>query len=386
MSLATFCSESGVQALAGINSSSKASVNEHFRIFDVQKDGVISLGSKHSVFSAPDSETYQRVVRVDPSGEVAVIASGSGLAPTSGSEVVVLDIPSLGVRRRIRLPGKEEASEVDISGNGDRITFCSSGGIYLTSTKKNGKSSDVPPALKTPAMPKGSFRSVRFTDEGHIIAAFNLAGRSGVIVHHIDASGRLLASRKLHNGIKAATGMDCISLSPTASLVAIAGADQSVELVLVERGIKSVKTFKNAHPFQITRLAFSPLPDSSSGAEIKLASTSMGNTVVVFSVPIVSAGKNGWILRHTSMKQTAFWAVISLIGVVIFAIALQVMFNARAGLPEEEGGHGGKMERLSRKGLEDVAEVAREVVGGAKQVGVGVVKGMLGEAVQAAVG
>lgn len=383
MSLSTLNTPSGIKALAGINSSQKAKSNEHFRVFDVPKEGEISLASKHALFSQTDAETYQRLVRVDGEGKMAVIASGSGMAPTSASEVVVIDVSSLNVKRRIRLPGKDEVADVDISRDGKRVVYCSPGNIYIASTEKEERDLE-PVTLKwnSSERPKGSFRSVRFSSSRGLVAVYNISGRSGAIVLLIDASGEVISRRNVHSGVKAVTGMDTLTLSPTSALLAVAGADRSIQLFLVGELIKAVKTFKDVHPFQITKLAFSPLP--SSGATVKLATTSMGNTVVVFYIPVFET-EGKWQLRQTSMKLTAFLVLISLVGVVVFAITLQLMFNARAGFGKEQG-HMEKLEHLGKRGLEAAEAAGEWMLDEAEEVGVDVMKGMLGEAVQGVIG
>ncbi|CUS09623.1 unnamed protein product [Tuber aestivum] len=376
MSLSALNTPSGVKALVGINSARKSKSNEHFRVFDVPKEGEISLASKHALFSQVDAETYQRLVRVDVEGKIAVIASASGLAPVSAAEVVVLDVSSLNVKRRIRLPGKEEVADLDISREGNRVVCCSPGNIYIASTEKEEQGLK-PVALKWggPDRPKGSFRSIRFSGDGKLVAVYNLSGRSGAVILLVDASGEVISRRSVHSGVKAVTSTDSLALSPTSTLLAVAGADQSVQLFLVEGLIKAVKTFKNVHSFQITKLAFSPLP--SSGTTVKLATTSMGNSVVVFYIPVFET-EGKWQLRQTSMKLTAFLVLISLVGVVVFAVALQLMFNARAGFGKEQG-RTEKFEHPSKTGLE-AAEAADEwMLGEAEEVGAGVVDGMLGE-------
>ncbi|RPA90831.1 hypothetical protein L873DRAFT_1831584 [Choiromyces venosus 120613-1] len=369
MSLSALNTSSGVKALVGINSSQQAKLNEHFRVFDVPKEGEITLASKHALFRKTDAETYQRLVRVDGEGKMAVIASGSGLTPTSASEVVVLDVSSLSVKRRIRLPGKEEVGDVDISKGGKQVVYCSPGDIYIASTEKEEKNLK-PIALKWKSLdrPKGSFRSVRFSNNGRLVAVYNLFGRSGAIILLIDTSGEIISRRNVHSGVKAVTSMDSLILSPTSTLIAVAGADQSVQLFLVGGPIKAIKTFKGVHPFQITKLAFSSLP--SSGTTVKLATTSMGNTIVVFSIPVYETdGK--WQLRQISMKLTAFLVLISLIGVAVFAIALQLMFNARAGFGKEQE-RTEKLEHLDKKSPEAAEAPGEWMLGEAQEIGAGV--------------
>lgn len=337
-------------ALAGINSSegSQASgKNDHFRIFNVvigtsSNSISISLLSKNEIFScATEVDTYQRLLCTK--GSLAAIASGGGLALTAGSEIVVIGVPDLGLKRRMRLPGKEEAADLDLSGEEEGLlAYCTAKDIFITSA--NEKDAGKPRMLAWQSTPPaaGNLRSVRFCGpEKRVVVALNYPQRTGSELLLIDAtgSGKILARKKLHKNVRAATGMDVVSFGSHQQIVAVAGADQTVEILVVENDkIEAFMTFRNVHPFQITKVAFSPVPESSSRKKshtMRLATTSMGNTVVVFTLPLVSGNDGRWSLfrRSSVAKQTVFSVLLSLIGVAIFAIVLQLMFEARAGLP-----------------------------------------------------
>lgn len=338
-------------ALAGINSSESSLLsgkNDHFRVFNVatgtSSDSTsISLLSKNEVFSSTtEVESYQRLLCTK--GSLAAIASGGGLALTAGSEIVVVGVPDLGLKQRMRLPGKDEVADLDLS-EGGLLLYCTAKDIFVISA--NGKDEEEPRKLAWQSTPptKGNFRSVRFcSSRKRIVAVLNYPQRTGSELLLIDATGngKLLAQKKLHKNIRAVTGMDAVSLGPHQQIVAVAGADQTVEILVVENDkIETVKTFRDVHPFQITKVAFSPAPRSSSPAPgkrpdaVRLATTSIGNTVVVFTLPLASGSDGRWCLFRGSsvVKQTVFSVLLSLIGVVIFAVVLQLMFEARAGLP-----------------------------------------------------
>lgn len=336
-------------ALAGINSSEisqGSGKNDHFRVFNVAvgtspTSSSISFLSKNQIFnSTTDVESYQRLLCAK--GSLAAIASGGGLALTAGSEIVVVGIPDLDPKRRIQLPGKDEVEDLDLSDEGGLLAYSTAKDIFVTSA--NQKDDKEPRKLAWQSIPpmKGSLRSVRFCGaQARIIAVLNYPQKTGSELLLIDAtgSGRLLARKKLHKNIKAVTRMDAISFGPHQQVIAVAGADQAVEILVVENDkIGTVKTFRDVHPFQITKVAFSPASGTSSGkgpGVIRLATTSLGSTVVVFTLPLVSGGDGRWCLfRGNSVaKQTIFSVLLSLIGVVIFAVVLQLMFEARAGLP-----------------------------------------------------
>ena len=53
--------------------------------------------------------------------------------------------------------------------------------------------------------------------------------------------------------------------------------------------IRTLKTFYNVHPFQITKVAWSqPVRTATAGWELKLATVSMGQTIVTYTIPLVS--------------------------------------------------------------------------------------------------
>lgn len=319
--------------------------NDHFRVFHVatrdSSPTSISLSSKNQIFSSTtEVESYQRLLC--SKGSLAAIASGGGLALTAGSEIVVVGVPELDLKRRIRLPGKDEVADLDLSEEGELLAYCTAKDIFVTSANRKDDGEPRKLSWQSTSLMEGSLRSINFCgSQTRIVAVLNHPKRTGSELLLIDATGngKILTRKKLHKNIKAVTGMDAVSLGPHQQIIAVAGADQTVEILVVENGnIGTIKTFRDVHPFQITKVAFSPAPKSLSGeglGVIRLATTSMGNTVVVFTVPLVFGGDGRWCLfRGNSVaKQTIFSVLLSLIGVIIFAVVLQLMFEARAGLP-----------------------------------------------------
>ncbi|KAL7276294.1 hypothetical protein RUND412_000708 [Rhizina undulata] len=444
-----------VIALTGINSSEasiKGGKNEHLRVFKISGSTIIPASRQQFFTPTSEVEIYQRLLRTSPSGALAAIASGGGLATTASSEIVIVDTGTLTVRRKFKPDGKKvEVADLDIS-NDETIAYCTSSEIYITSTSKDDEEPKKVNWQTSPAT-KGSLRTIRFLTPKLLLAVLNFPQRTGSQLILIDVTartssgeseGRVLARRKLHKGIKAVTGMSCASVGAQ-GIVAVAGADQSIELLSVEnRKIKMMKTFREVHPFQITKVSFSPPPPPPAAAEaetedwkpvLRLATTSMGNTVVVFTIPL-TPNTNGFSLpprTSTIAKQTFISVLFSLIAVVIFAIALQVMFDARSGIPRNKEGktlveftREGLLERLRSLGLQNAdaesvdallkgmeagaasnpfgdespSEVVREkngvdkklhkakevMVDEARDVGKGVFKGVVKEAVRGVVG
>ncbi|KAF8245172.1 hypothetical protein K440DRAFT_421955 [Wilcoxina mikolae CBS 423.85] len=326
--------------LAGINSSEQQQLkgkNEHFRVFSISPS-TIEPKSKHQLFT-PSSRTdiYQRVLRAR--GPLAAVASG--VSGKTGFEIVVVSSTDFTVKRRITT--ESEVGDLDLAEDGS-LVYCTDKEIFTTSTTTSGS----PPAPKKlnfqPSSPiPGKLRSLRYLTPNHerLVAVINAPQRSGAAVLLLDATtGSITAQTKLHRDIGAVTSLDVVSLASSGGAVAVAGADASVELLVVDGAkIRRVQLFRNVHPHQITKVAFSPAPapppPTSAQVEeenphvIRLASTSIGNTVVVHTLPLVTT-KGGYSLLCAS--RTAMSVLLSLIAVVIFAALLQVVFVTRGGL------------------------------------------------------
>lgn len=373
--------------LAGVNSSEailESGNNEHFRTIPIVNVSSSSPdissptgSSRRQLFSPITSkEMYQRVLRTK-AGLVA-IANGGGIATSKDFEIVVAGAQSFAVRRRIAVSA--EAADLDLDGNDDdgdddgaerNLVYCTAKEIFITSATKKA---EQPRQLKTPPG-EGSFRSIRFLSPSRIIVVRNRPARTGADLYLLDAAtGAIVAQRALAKTAKAATALDVATLAADADntgLAAVATADQNIQLFRVSaRSIKPSTIFRNVHPFQITKVVFSPAvspsslsspssllsPSSAASAKpissgssaygddddddagskssssssprertsIRLASTSIGNTVVVHTIPL-SGGKP--LSRSSGLKQTVF----SLVAVILFAVLLQYWFLTRSG-------------------------------------------------------
>lgn len=334
--------------LAGINSSEQeqlAGKNEHFRVFSVSPSAVEPI-SKHQLFrpsSKPD--IYQRVLRT--LGSLAAIATGA-TGRSTDHEVVVVSTRDFTVKKRVAC--SVEVADLDLAEDGG-LVYCTDKEIFA-----------VPPASNTPtklnfqlssssAPISGKLRSLRYLTpkREHLVVVVNAPKRTGAEVFLISANtGSTISRKKLHSGAKAATGLDVVTLSDSGGAMAVAGADQSVELLVVcGARIRHVRLFRQVHPFQISKVAFSPAPppppppSSSASVEleeedenaqiVRLATISIGHTVVVYTLPLVRT-KGGYKLCSTTKTQTAISVLLSLVAVVVFAAVLQAVFVARGGL------------------------------------------------------
>ncbi|KAF8430359.1 hypothetical protein EV426DRAFT_708538 [Tirmania nivea] len=336
---------SGGSVVAGINSgaevikSTGGEGNLHFRVFRQQngEEGEMKEVVRKAVFSAGvlrEGDMYQRLCR----GKSGVVVIGSGGGKKAENEMVVVKEGEKGwekgweVKGRVRPEeGKEVVDldvdvDVELEGEGWTVGWCLPQAAYIANSKdvKPTKTTESPKAIFTLTPGSGAFRSLRFithpsiwdtTPKTKLIAAIvNLPARGGAQLltlssPSIPAKSAVLARRNLHRNIKAATSMALVSLPPTTtsrgqpqaqSLLAVSGADMSVEILVLdypltpnvkegEIKIRTLKTFYNVHPFQITKVAWSqPVRTATAGWELKLATVSMGQTVVTYTIPLVS--------------------------------------------------------------------------------------------------
>jgi len=397
-------SDTSVSALAGINSSEadqKAGKNQHLRSFKLeypprrQADGDSEKSTKYggktealgqaALFSKPQGEKdgiYQRIIRLSPSrssSQRPVTAISTGLA-LKGEIVVFRSDSSLKtpeVLGRINLD-KEEAADLDIW-SGDEadtavLSYCTSLEvfIYAISLSKSAALSEpisvysipAPDAFKSPARPK--LRSLRFLSPRHILLLANRPHRAGadLIVLKLDrlgSGGSSTLQKRLNKSTKAAVGLEVcfLSTSPAGEreiLIAVAGQDGSIELLTMEyspkKGLGRFKPYtiiRDIHPASITKLAFStfisppqPITPSTRPQCVKLASVSVGQTVVVHTLslqpypPSTSKNKSSprYILARESSSQTlqnTFSVFMAIVVIGLFAFLLQAFTEIRLG-------------------------------------------------------
>jgi hypothetical protein len=335
---------SNVKLLAGVNSAEaqqrEEGSNQHFRVFSIADNAITAETKKQLFASHKGVDVYQRVLRTR--GSLAAVASGGG---KSDFELVVVSTFDYSVKRQ--LATDSEVADLDLSDDADTLAYCTAKEIFVTpavGTSEPKKLNFQP----TPPIP-GSFRSLRFWGKDRIVAVLNAPMRTGTELLLLDAtSGAIVARKKLHNGIKAATGLDVADLGGSC-VIAVSGADQSLEILSFEASntqIKRAQLFREVHPFQISRVVISPTPPppptpAAAAVEekeetrhiIRVATTSVGNSVVVHTLPLVSAGSGYALLRSGAVaKQTAISVLLSLVAVVVFAVLLQVVFVARGGM------------------------------------------------------
>ncbi|SPB48946.1 unnamed protein product [Aspergillus niger] len=304
---------------------------------------------KASASSAASPDTYQRTLRLSPwqsdSTSPRVAAIATGLAP-AGEIVFFSATPTPSpsdVIGRIRLNSDEEAEDVDLIPlpdnkgqfrvaytNGIDICICT-----ISADTRSNASPDIQCVYTTPIPDKGSprmrpkFRALRFLSSTSLLLLQNAPDRKGCELVLLDlrpaiitsaiataptkeattkgAKASILRRKKLRKTIKIGLGLDTCLLSPDPTtnqqqaVIAISGSDQSIELLTLEfnpstnryNSFQSYTSLRDVHPFAMTKLCFSrfqspslPVSPETPPQYIKLASVSMGNTVVVHTLPL----------------------------------------------------------------------------------------------------
>ena len=353
--------------------------------------------------SASKKETYQRVLRLSAPRKdngIRLGAMATGLAPEG--EVVVFDItypsPNItDVRARLPLGKGVEAADVDLIDNKDgkyRVAYCTDYEVYLFQLSPGSKATSPEPRLlhgiphpdvfaSSSTRPK--FRSLRFLTPNLILLLRNEINRSGAELFLLNVAnggltlGTILLHKRLHRGIKSASALSVTLLPaaterPSASMkqnnmqhaIAVAGQDNSLTVLSLDHPLVRLPstplkfrthcTLHNAHPLQITSLAFSTFtppadPSTASPQYLKLASVSISNTVVVHTFPLrpyppPSSHKKTparYVLHSPGRSEAAqmSWSVlVSIIVVALGAFLLQAWTEIRGGTPEYLGAKG----------------------------------------------
>jgi hypothetical protein len=409
-------SETSITAFAGINSSEadqKAGKNEHLRSFRLdypqrrQPDGGVEKSTQHSgktealgqaaLFSKPQGEkdgVYQRIIRLSPSRNssprpVAAISTGLALR----GEIVVFRSDSLlknpEILGRISLE-KDEAADLDIWAGEEAdtavLSYCTSLQvfIYALSLSKSSALSEpipvysipTPDAFKSPTRPK--LRSLRFLSPRHILLLANRPERAGadLIVLKLDRLGNLGNStlqKRLSKSTKAAVGLEVCFLSSSIRtgerqiLIAVAGQNGSIELLTMEyspnKGLGKFNPYtiiRDIHPASITKLALStftpppgPITPSTRPQSVKLGSVSVGQTVVVHTLPLCphpapsssrqTSESPRYILARPGASQAlqnTFSVFMAIVVISIASLLLQAFMEIRLGMNGSLGASG----------------------------------------------
>ncbi|PMD43669.1 hypothetical protein L207DRAFT_455843 [Hyaloscypha variabilis F] len=400
---------------AGVNSSPQdvaKGKNTHFRVFGIEQSGsskgkgkgkgkaaVVETPSAYkltevarsTLFQSKEKDIYQRIIRLSkPYPHQAQLgAVCTGLAKEI-SEIVLFDTSAVAPpNSRGGVQSTREAQDVDFIQTGDEeylFAYCDVHDVYVK--KITSKTDNEEPLLvysipaskspETPVVP--SFRAMRWLTKDLLLMLTNISRDGGVVLQilRIPAPGkgeaRIAQSLRLPGRITKATGMAVANLTPpltpsspqdyTQFVIAIAGRDISLSLFKVDlqvegnislpTKIKAFKTYKNAHPMQITSLAFSnfvppthPVTASTPPQYLKLASVGVSNTVLVHTFPLfpvplsVKRGQSKtprYVIALPSTNAVFGGTVLlSIIGVLFASILIQGILEIRGGVPEYLG-------------------------------------------------
>ncbi|KAL6235462.1 hypothetical protein BDW75DRAFT_230308 [Aspergillus navahoensis] len=336
-------SDTSIVAFVGINSplaQQRQNKNRHLRSFQIDypprrtdstsaesnppagsKPGQTVNLSQESVFrtvAGPKGTTgtYQRITRLSPwkgEGATRVAAITTGLAPSG--EIVFFNAnttkPGEGdVIGRIRLKSEEEAEDIDIAGQDEEkglfpVAYTDGVDVFTCRISPEARSNAAPDVR---CGPRPKFRALRFLSPTTLLLLQNAPARRGCELILLDlrpaesssSQATIIRRYKLRKSIKIGLGLD------QQSIIAVSGSDQSLEILTVNfdssrqhrtgagySPIRLYTTFRDVHPFSMTRICFShftppsaPVTPETPPQYVKLASVSMGNTVVVHTFPL----------------------------------------------------------------------------------------------------
>ncbi|OCL12763.1 hypothetical protein AOQ84DRAFT_227006 [Glonium stellatum] len=339
----------------------------------------VSFLSKTSLFKPVEStsakkEAYQRILRLSrpkrsASGSKRIGAIASSLAGEE-SEIVVFDATTSSPKspgdiiQRLPTHKGDEANDVDIvePEDGDfKLAYCTDYSVFVSNIsydfgKKKPRQELAPPRPKY-SVPypdvfesKGRFkiRCLRWLSPSHILLLANLPNRTGVelliLTLYDDTMGSVTLRKRLPRHVKAAVDMDVCALDADEKgayqiVIAVAGIDISTMIFTMDyQGtaknylgrFHSYTTVRDVHPVQMTKLVFSPFFSPWSGPNgdkiqnpgpqyLRLASTSLGNTIVVdnFTLqPISKKPRSRYVLSSSktrALHQTVTYFVMAFV-------------------------------------------------------------------------
>ncbi|KFY29124.1 hypothetical protein V493_02530 [Pseudogymnoascus sp. VKM F-4281 (FW-2241)] len=374
---------------AGVNSSTKDAekgLNEHFRVYALgkkQKKGspVIQEVSREQLFVSNDKATYQRLLRLSRPSEkgdqLGVVATGFG----NPSKLAIFDTAdgkkSSSSRGVIELD--KEAEDVDVIQTGPdeyRVAYCDNHNIFLKTISPKAELEDaysiydMPDTVGEPepgSPAPSSFRSLRFLTPNFLAVLINKPARTGSMIRvlriKLEPTGYIASPVQtlfLPKKVTQATGLAVANLNPPPiaggvqdnTRFVLAAADQAaISIATMDYQVSSTITLtsppklltrvEDVHPMQITGLAFAPFfptAKESSTETLRLASVSVGNTVVVQSLPLsFSREKKQYLVALKPARKAPEFGVrnaISVLAIVAIGILLQTILELGGRSPD----------------------------------------------------
>lgn len=329
-------------------------------------------------------DTYQRLLRLSPykAPELPRIgAIATGLAPAG--EIILFNATShpqtSDVIGRIRLGNGEEAEDIDIIEleDGKFLVAYTDGTDVYTFEVSPSRRSNTAPEVKTvftipKTLPKRSkYRALRFLSPTAILLLQNTIDRTAselsILSIPAKGSGTIVRRKKLRKSIKIGLSLDVVNFGEGQNherqyFIALAGSDQSIETLVLDylpnKGYGSLQvysTLNDVHPFSMTKVCFShyrppsyPVTANTPPQYVKLASISLGNTVVVHTFPLspqrTLAGRETSSPRyalkapgHSETLDTIFTTLVALLVVAISCFFLQAFTEIRGLTPSYLG-------------------------------------------------
>ncbi|KAL5334550.1 hypothetical protein BJX70DRAFT_13138 [Aspergillus crustosus] len=323
------------------------------------------------------TDTYQRITRLSPwrgDGATRVAAITTGLA--SSGEIVFFNANTTkpgerDVIARIRLKSDEEAEDIDIAGEVDEkgfftVAYTNGSDVFtcrISPETRSNAAPDVRNVYSTPVNsqakgPRPKFRGLRFLSPTMLLLLQNAPNRNGSqlmlldlrpVISSSSSQATMIRQYKLRRSIKIGLGLDVCNLGANSegqqqSMIAVSGSDQSLEVLTVDGTGSKYSSFRvytalhDVHPFSMTRICFSPFtpPPHPVTSEtppqyVKLASVSMGNTVVVHTFALSPTPPSSRSPRYVLVRpgESDFLTGISSTLASLFSIAL-VLFILQA--------------------------------------------------------
>lgn len=360
---------------------------------DKNSEAKISFLSKTSLFKPVKStiaknEAYQRILRLSrpkrsASGSKRIGAIASSLAGEE-NEIVVFNATTSSpespgdIIQRFPTHEGKEANDIDIAEPEDgefKLAYCTDYSVFVSNIpydfdrKKPRQGLLLPRSKYSVPYPdvfesKGRFkiRCLRWLSPSHILLLANLPNRTGVelliLTLYGDTMGSTTLRKRLPRHVKAAVDMDVCALDADENgayqiVIAIAGIDISTTIFTMDyQGtannclgrFHSYTTVHDAHAVQMTKLIFSPFFSPWTGPNgekvqnpgpqyLRLASTSLGNTVVIDTFTLQRVSKKSrprYVLsssRTRALHLTATYFVMAfvlLIGLLLVQSLLDI--------------------------------------------------------------
>lgn len=371
--------------------------NEHFRAFELsfpkstsssgkgeKSEATLGFLSKASLFAPPKTangkkEGYQRIVKLSPAQRSAsgspsrrIGAIASSLAGDE-NEVVIFSATSNKPQKediigRIMLHKGQEANDIDIFTREEgkfRVTYVVDQEVFVqdvnydfNARKAKGKNlhRKVYAIPSLGSGPRSKLRCVRWLSPTHLLLLTNKPNRTGVelLVLHLyeEGPGSIIARKSLPRHIKAATDLDVALLDKDADgayqiAIAIAAIDISVNVYTMDyhgpakdslSSLHAFNSYENVHDVQITKAVFSPYHPQDPSAKkvpqyLRLATTSLGNTISVETFPLISHGSRHVLqtARSRNLFTAATYLVIAMV-VAVIALLIQSLIDPEGNL------------------------------------------------------